>query len=184
MNASKTKIIVSAIWRRILIIAGYAIIAYFVLLGVLIVRDAKISGAYTPNYTALFFVLLFFIGIGMLFIFLSYKIKKRIKRFKTYVNIISCTGITSIDLLAHKTFQSIDYVFKDLQKMIDKKYFSNACINKEDHEIVIGSMCKNPCRQTNPAFTDPVRVRCTSCGAVNKKEKGTLDACEYCGSPI
>jgi len=48
INSLKTKIIASTLWHKILNIIGYMIIAYFILLGILIVRDAKASGAYTP----------------------------------------------------------------------------------------------------------------------------------------
>lgn len=184
MNSSKAKIIVSAIWSKILYIIGYAIIIYFVLLGFLIFYDAKTTGAYTPNYPALILVLLLFVGIGIASIFLSYSIKKRIKRFKSYVAVISCGGITSVDILAHKTFQSADYVYKDLQKMIDRKYFLDARLNKEDHEIVIGTVSKNPYTQTAPVYINPINVQCASCGAMNKKENGTTSICEYCGSVI
>ncbi len=184
MNTSnKTKVVASTILGKILSIIGYAIIIFYLIGFIAIISDSSsLDGA---DIGILFAMFILFFGIGFLFIIPGYKIKKRIKRFKTYVNIISSEGITSIDILAIKTSQSVDYVRRDLQKMIDKKYFPNAYIDRDNNEIVIGSIDKESYKQKESlAFIDPISVQCASCGATNKKENGTTSTCEYCGSPI
>jgi uncharacterized paraquat-inducible protein A len=83
--------------------------------------------------------------------------------------------------------QSLDFVMKDIQKMIDKKYFLNAYIDMRTNEIVLQR--KNVQAEFVPpsAVNTPVEmatVSCRSCGAVNSIQKGAAAECEFCGSPL
>jgi len=182
-TSNKTRVVASTILGKILSIIGYAIIIFYLIGFIALISDS--SSLDGVDMGILFAMFIPFFGIGLLFVIPGYKIKKRIKRFKAYVNTISSEGITSIDILAVKTSQSVDYVRRDLQKMIDKKYFPSAYIDRDNNEIIIGSIDKESYNQKQAlALIDPISVQCASCGATNKKEKGTTGTCEYCGSPI
>jgi ABC-type multidrug transport system fused ATPase/permease subunit len=183
LNSSKTKVVASTILGKILSVIGYAVIIFYLIGFIAIITEpGNLEGA---QMIVLLILWILFFTVGLLFIIPGYKIKKRIRRFKNYVTIISSENITSIDILATKTSQSVDYVRNDLQKMIDKKYFPNAYIDRDDNEIIIGSTDRQEhAQKTALVFADPVSVQCASCGAMNKKENGTTSTCEYCGSAI
>ncbi len=97
--------------------------------------------------------------------------------------LISVKHFTSLDLISNSVNQSVDFVRKDLQKMIDKKYFKDAHIDIENHEIVIAhTFSENPTQSKISVEVQP--VRCPCCGADNAKQNGDSSACEYCGSPL
>jgi len=113
------------------------------------------------------------------------QIKRRIRRFKRYVSLISAQGMTSLESIAASTKQSLDFVRNDLQKMITKKFFAHAAIDFATDSILIGgsgaSVAASPPAQTHaPAEYEP--FACPGCGATGKKMKGIPYDCEYCGS--
>lgn len=181
---SKAKVTAVTLWGKLLSIIGYVIIIFFIIgfIGVIYeISDANMTGS-AQNLAALIVTVLIFVSIGVFFILQGLKIKKRLKRFRTYVRIISTERITSIDLIALKLNQSIDFVRNDLQKMIDKKYFANAYIDKENNEIVISGLSFDTSDERE--ITNPEVVQCKSCGAMNTKQMGSAAKCQYCGSSI
>ncbi len=178
---SKAKVAAVTLWGKLLSIIGYAIIIFYLIGFFAIITDST-EPLDSSGWTVLFVFLFIFIGIGLLLIIPGYKIKKRLKRFRTYVAIISAERITSIDLIALKLNQSVDFVRNDLQKMIDKKYFANAYIDKENNEIVIAGLSFDSSDEREIA--NPEVVQCKSCGAMNTKQMGSAAQCQYCGSSI
>jgi len=176
---SKAKVTAATLWGKLLSIIGYIIIIFYIIGFITTISDPNID----HDFIVLFVLLIIFAGISLLFIIPGWKIKKRLKRFRTYVRIISTERITSIDLIALKLNQSIDFVRNDLQKMIDKKYFINAYIDKENNEIVIAGLSFDTSDEEQE-IENPEVVQCKSCGAMNTKQMGSAAQCQYCGSSI
>jgi predicted PurR-regulated permease PerM len=131
------------------------------------------------------------IAFGIFLIFKGYQIKQRIKRFKQYVSLISTKNMTSLENIAASTSQSLDFVKKDLQKMIDKKFFANAAIDVAANEVVIGGKTTSAAtsvsapQQTQTAAQSKLeKFTCSGCGASGTKPKGALSNCDYCGSTV
>lgn len=134
-------------------------------------------------------VLLIFLVVGTLLIAYGIKTKRRIQRFKKYVSIISLENEISLENIASSCSQSLDFVTKDLQTMINQKFFTNAYIDKNTNTIIL--------ERKNTAYThDTVKeaysvtsnnskaVTCKNCGASNNIIIGTIAECEFCGSAI
>ena len=175
MASSKVAVSFNAVCGKILSFLGYCIEA-FLLIGLI----AYISMG--ENVAAV--VCLLFMAIFSLFIITGIKIKRAIKRFNKYFALIS-NNTTSIDIIAMQTSQSVDFVRKDLQKMIDKKFFVQTYIDNNTNEIVVSgenSAAKPVSHQ--PPNAEMTAISCANCGAVNQIVKGGSANCEYCGSPM
>ena len=77
-----------------------------------------------------------------------------------------------IDNIASATQIPYEIVKKDLQEMINKKYFTHAYINESTRELIVK-------QYTVPAAT----ITCSCCGA-NNLVVGNIGECEYCGSKL
>jgi len=117
--------------------------------------------------------------IGALAVMRGVQIKGRIKRFRRYVDLISTQQMTSIGGLASNIRKPSDFVQKDLQTMIDKRFFTQTSINVATGEIIIHGM-------NNASLTpEPERLRvvvCKGCGATSQVVAGKVAECAYCGS--
>lgn len=175
-NSSRSAIIVSALLGKISSVIGYAIA---IVLGLPLV-----IGAFTGLPEIMF--VLFFMAIAAWLIVVGIKTKRRIKRFKKYIHIITGENHTSIENIAAITLQSVDFVAEDLQRMIDKKFFVNAHIDRRTNEIILqkrnGETWVTPVVNNKPA--EMMAVSCSGCGAINSIQKGTVGECEFCGSPL
>lgn len=181
MNSSKTAIVMSTIWSKFLNFVGYSLGFFTLMLIIFCFTDLQSEDTITA--------LIFFLFLEAICIFAVVKgtqIKKRIKRFKVYVGLISVERLTLIDEIAISTAQSVDFVAKDIQKMIDKKYFSSAHINKSTNQIIIGNLemsimqeaAGHPTQGSNEGLTN---IKCNGCGAINSVKEGLQNNCEYCG---
>lgn len=185
MNMEKTSqiaIITSRILGIVSSILGYAI--------AVVIGLPTIFGT-LPNVSTVIFVIVF-LAIAALLISHGIKTKRRIKRFKRYVNIISGKSQTSLENIASICSQSIDFVTNDIQKMINKKFFIDAYIDQNTNEIVFqnndNTVAKEAVIEDKPIKEDKlVKVKvitCKGCGASNSIPKGTTAQCEFCGSAI
>ncbi len=176
MTSSKVALSLNILWSRILTVVGYCLIG-FALIG-FIANISKLT-------VGVFIFCAILIMISLLLIIPAAKIKQRIARFKKYTELISMENTTSLDLIALKTSQSIDFVKKDMQTMIDKKFFVKAYINKDTNEIIISKESKTKAPISNQSTTKEVTpVSCNCCGAMNEIIRGEITNCEYCGSPL
>jgi len=180
MNTSKAAVAVSAIFGKISSVLGYA----FGLIGI-IGFSVEIS---ENRETSGFVIAVVFTALGVFLIIKGVQIKRRIRRFKRYVSLISTQQMKSLENIAASTSQSVDFVRNDLQKMINKKFFANASINAVTNEIVIGGMAAQPVWPA-PAQNTQYAVQpefemytCSGCGASGTKQKGVPGSCDYCGS--
>lgn len=182
MNTSKAAVVASAILGKLLSIIGYCG-ALFFLIGIIV---------FLSDFDPAPFIVCVIFMIGfILLIIKGSQIKRRIKRFKRYVSLISTQHMTSLDNIAASTSQSIDFVRNDLQKMIDKKFFANASINMSTNEIIIGGMMASapvsasaPQQAQTAIQSETEMFTCSGCGASGTKAKGVLGSCDYCGSTV
>lgn len=175
-NSSRSAIIASAILGKVSSVIGYAI--------AIVLGFPLVIGAFT-GLSEIMFVLVF-LAFAAWLIVVGIRIKRRIKRFKRYISIITVENQISIENIAAITLQSVDFVARDLQKMIDKKFFVNAHIDRRTNEIILqkrtGEAWVTPVVNNKPA--EMITVSCSGCGAVNSIQKGTVGECEFCGSPL
>lgn len=181
MNSSKTAVMLSTIWGKLLNFIGYSIGAFTLILIIYCLTDLK-----TPDTVVALYFFIFIAVLCVLAVITGTKIKKRIKRFKVYVGLISIEGITLIDEIAANTSQSVDFVTKDLQKMIDKRYFSSAHLSKNTNQIIIGHtemsrMQSNTGHGLQDEAGELANIKCSGCGAVNSVRLDQKSNCEYCG---
>ena len=201
MNLSKVVVVANSTIGNALYIFG-GIFTFFPLFGFIVFA---IQGNININDVILLLVIL---AASVSSIVKGTQIKRRVDRFKQYVSLISREKINSIDQIAVATNQSADFVRKDLQKMIDKRFFANAFIDTATNNIIIVGGQTAPETSTNTEYTAPPSasvqnlartapvlsqnvvqatmeaVDCSGCGASATKLKGTQSSCEYCGSLI
>lgn len=193
MNSSKTRVVTSSIVGKICSVIGYVYAVYtvFGLIGCIAMQG---SGSADFPIESILVTLPIAIGISAFFIYKGISIKNRIKRFKNYIHIISFENIRSMQNIAARTNKPVNFVLKDLQKMIRKKYFQNAFIDMRTGEIIINIANSNIQQQKQNAMpfkmnnvnnvNSKEKVECPGCGALNTKVKGSAASCEYCGSSI
>jgi len=187
MKASKAAVVVRGILGKIASIFGYFFLV-ITLFGFIDIAEQLASGDTEEIVSNISFTL-FFLAVGVLLVVTGSRIKRRNRRFRRYVSLISAQNLTSIDSIAAATSLSVSFVRQDIQKMIDKKFFANASIDLANNRIVI-------CKSVEPGQTF-VSVQgqgaiegefevfnCTGCGAAGTSRKGVHVNCEYCGSVI
>lgn len=194
-NKSKTALIVSQIIEKVQLILGILILGFFGLGTIGGLTDEELG-----SDTAFLVTMIIFDLIGVLLIVLSRLRHKLIKNFKKYVSMLSNDPTGSIANLAAALGTSEANVNSNLEKMIKKKYFSNAYIDKAQNRIVLPNHVAAPAAQpaetvhtsanaapsasVNAGASEMTTVICKGCGGVNTVPKGGVAECEYCGSGI
>lgn len=180
-NNSKSAVIISTIGGKISSIIGWVVTVFFALIIIFGITSPDEVGK-----TAGLILSFIFLIIGILNIRVGIKTKKRIRRFKKYITIISVEKTNSIENIAAATSQSVDFVINDIKVMINKKYFANAYIDLNSKEIVFRNKPMKAEENVNKETmsVEYVIVTCNGCGATNKLIKGQHGECEFCGSPI
>lgn len=176
MNTSRGAVVAYSVLGKFLSVIGYIGAFTFFVAAFALLSESEPEG---------FIVGLVFTAVFIFLIVKGSQLKRRNKRFKRYIHLISKERITSLTGLASRTKRKVEFVRKDLQKMIDRKYFLQAHIDYQRDEILIGSQDgaeeRQPVQQT-PIVTET--VKCSGCGAANARQKGKIINCEYCGSLI
>jgi hypothetical protein len=95
--------------------------------------------------------------------------------------LISAHHTTSLDNIAAATGQTVDFVRKDLQNMINRRFFAHAVIDPDTNQIIIGAQMA-PEQGAGPAQLEA--FTCPGCGATGQKPRGAPGNCDYCGSAI
>lgn len=175
-RTSKSAIVINRIVGIISSILGYTLTTLFVL--VLLTGSSK-----TKSTTIVFIILL---ALSVYLIIFGIKTKKVIKRFRKYVNIISMENETSIENIATACSESTDFVTKNLQEMINRKFFTSAYIDKNANRIILerkNTTAANEAVNNNKTVKFKVTT-CKNCGASNRIPVNTASECEFCGSAI
>jgi len=178
-TGSRVAVVVSTIMGKVLSILGYGI----AILGLLIIITFVTDG----DYADLHIFIIVLVIPGVILIILGARIKRRIRRFRTYVSIIT-GGMDSLDIIAVQTKRAPDFVVSDIQMMINKRYFSNAIIDFVNNRVIMLGRPTPTDMHVPPTPTNYQSVfknaTCSGCGANHIKEQGEVVTCEYCGSPI
>jgi hypothetical protein len=175
-HSSRSAIVISTIKGKVASFFGYTLAVPVGL--VLIFEPATDAGT---NITSLIVI-----GFGVLLIYYGIKIKKRLRRFKNYIQIITTENTTSLKSIAGKTSQSVDFVMKDIKEMTYKKYFVDAYIDENAYEIVLKNRENNvnSVQVENNIASEMITVTCKGCGAANSVSVGKSNECEFCGSNL
>ena len=123
-----------------------------------------------------------FLIIGLLFLYGSYRSRKRVSHFRIYVNILSDQPSMAVSELSQKTGFPEETVLCELQGFIDRGFFCEAYIDRAAGRIVFPSM-ERKLRQEEEKRQD-VRVVCPTCGGGNTLKSGTVGHCIYCKNLI
>lgn len=191
-NQTKTKLILSTIVEKVQLILGIVIVLFFGLMTVAGLTDEELSSDKAFIVVAIVMDL-----IGVLLIVLSAIRHQLIKNFKKYVALLSNDPTGSISNLASALGTEKETVIKNLDKMIKKKYFANAYIDRDQNRLCFPNREQAPLTGTAPhqrelnvpqsapaASPQMTTVICRGCGGVNAVQKGCVAECEYCGSSI
>lgn len=173
LNNSKAAIVVSKMVSFVQLVIGYCLAIMFGFVAIFSMFDHNEDGV------AVIIILWIITLIGLAFIIAGNKRKKSIKEFKRYVTFLSGDSTGSILNLASVAGTTQDIIIKNLDFMIQKKYFTNAYINRDTNCIIIGNV-GSMVKET----VEYVTFTCKNCGGINKIEKGKVGECDYCGSPV
>jgi len=173
MEASKSAVMKDTVKGKVFSVIGYLFAAFFLL------YILGSSETFFDNIVGTLIAGIFLFVPAVFFILKGIKIKRTIKRYKTYVSFISTQDIASVDRIATLTEQPVGFVRNDLQNMINNKYFSDAVIDLASDEIVI--------RSRSADITENFgydTFKCPACGGSSKIKKGEPRICGYCGSAV
>ena len=133
-------------------------------------------------------MLMIFGGGGAFALYKAYSYIKKGTKYNRYVSIINSSNDTLIDNIAAAYPTSFEQAAKDLQSMLDDGYFMNAYVDLNRRELIMPpkattvNVAVN--QNTSPSYGQPTSVKCKNCGATNTVVPGTVNECEYCGSPL
>ena len=180
MKTSKLAVAANSVLGKIMSIVGYSLGIFMLLLLIIGVPQVE-EGAVG---IAVFCIII--IACCALAVLKGIQIKRRIKRFKQYVALISGQHMSSLENIAASTNKTVDFVKKDLRKMINLKFFAQARIDSVSNEIIIIGANANANAMPNQmqAGVELEEYICPGCEAVGHKPKGGTATCDYCGSVV
>jgi hypothetical protein len=169
----------------------------FIALGVFgIFSTATDTQEFSMKVQNIIFHIIFWGGIGYLFLSKAKRLIKKSELFQKYNSAIGMNYISDIDAIAKVVSVNYNKAVKDLQEMITYGYFGDGYINQAQRELVVPYRKVNytrvehvqiqpeaPIPQEAPKPTIKV-VACSSCGANNTVTTGIVSECEFCGSPM
>lgn len=131
-------------------------------------------------------------GGGIWLIIASAKKQRLIKLFRQYQAIMADGLGNSIIHIARTTGTEENIVMKNMQKLIDKRYFGKAYIDLRSGCVRLLGQQQNEKAGSEPFSEQPtarpgvqvIAVTCECCGGVSNIAKGHTGKCEYCGAPI
>jgi len=185
MDSSKVALAGSAAIGKVASVIGYILGSFAAIAVIVMITDEDLGSDAMLGFVIILAVL---VPISAFCIAKGIQVKRRIRRFRKYVSLISLNHMTALENLAASTNTSVDFVRKDLAKMINKRFFTNASIDNAANEIVIGSISMGPFSPmqvqagANPQPVETVVFKCEGCGATGSKPRGAVGVCEYCGS--
>lgn len=190
MNNSKVAVAVSKTVSIVQMLCGIAALFMFGICTIVYLTDKEFA---SETGIAFLIVCLAFDALGVWLITLSRKKTKLIKEFKKYVTAISHDPNGYIPDIAASLGTSEDVVKNNIELMIEKKFFSNAFIDKNSNCIVLANRQAVQAVSTAPSYNaantsafeaEMVTVKCSACGGINTIAKGQCGECDYCGSAI
>ena len=177
-NISNVKVKASAVFGKIAALIGYPLGVIFLIM-LLAYQDEKSADVIVVKMVS-FCILL----ICLFLIKTSIQTKRQIARFKKYTAFIYGQQISSLDEIAKSTSLPVDFVKRDLQKMISKGFFTDLEIDMDDNKVIAGSKTAQAQAAMQAKMDKFEKFTCPSCGGSGVKPKGEQKACEYCGNII
>lgn len=131
-------------------------------------------------------VAIFMALIGVFFIWVGRRIKRRIKSYYIYAPILDADPKKSIESLASSLGLTTEKIKVDIASMISNGFFPNCYLDTIDNclKYKTPNSIGETTFLTSSNSTKYVTVVCKGCGATNKILSGTVSECEYCGSHI
>ncbi len=111
-------------------------------------------------------VVVLLLAIGVFMIWHGFGKAKRIQRLKRYEDIIVEQNIKELDEIAKCIGRPIDFVTKDIQRLLNENYFKDCRIDLKQRILIVGISRT---------------IFCSSCGAKNTTSNSK---CRFCGSPL
>jgi len=173
MKLEKSAAAVNSVLGSVLRKFGYIVGALSLICVIFAIADQSAAGAYEALIVFLIILILCLIAIMT-----GTRIKRRFARFRQYVSLISLKDTTSIDDIAASFGKPVEFIKKDLQDMIKRKYFANAVLDLATNKIIINAGMTSGSSEAFEVYL------CPNCGATGKKRQYRLEHCDYCGSPI
>ena len=127
-------------------------------------------------------------GAGAFTLYKAHSYIKKGTKYNRYVSIINNSNDTLIDTIAAAYPTTYEKAAKDIQAMINDGYFMNAYIDLNRRELMMpqNAVSVHTTVNQNPTHIEaqPTSIECKNCGATNTIVPGTVNECEYCGSPL
>ena len=125
------------------------------------------------------------LSLGLFLIYRFYRIQKLISRFRLYVSILSNQSSMSIYALSQTAGFPEQQVAKELQTMIDRRFFADAYIDRGKRCLVFPLMEQEAKKETTESDDDLyVTTVCPICGGSNRVVSGKNNRCMYCDNII
>ncbi|MCC0685096.1 5-bromo-4-chloroindolyl phosphate hydrolysis family protein [Clostridioides sp. ZZV15-6383] len=133
-NFSKKSVLINSFLSKFFKIVGWGLVGLFTLSALVLSTISIIIGwaVILPIQVCAVFLI-----IGGVCIFKGKRLGDQISRYKRYCTIINNRNIIPVELIAESTSKSLNFIIKDVQKMIDKNYFINTYIDKRNNQIVL-----------------------------------------------
>ena len=140
---------------------------------------------------------LFYIAGGAALIYFGIKNKKKVERYKGYIELVANQKVYSIDTIANTMNVTYDLAKEEIGKLISKGSFRGATINELTRSIDIvqvqqpvrmqpamQAMAQNMINgymESAPVSAANVTATCPGCGGTMAAQKGATVECDYCG---
>jgi hypothetical protein len=118
-------------------IVGYILGSFFTLGLMIDIFDNQPPPVNSVWFNIIKYLILF--ALSGFCIYSGIAIKRQIKRYKNYDDLISNRNITSIQIIAEINDQSINFTTIDIQKMIYSGYLKNMVVDTKQGKILIGN---------------------------------------------
>ncbi|MCR4749479.1 MAG: hypothetical protein K5877_06805 [Lachnospiraceae bacterium] len=134
---------------------------------------------------------LFYVAGGAALIYYGMKNKKKVERYKGYIDLVANQQIYSLDTISSTMNVSYDVVKNEINTLISKGTFRGANINELSRCIEMNLVSEQPAAQgfINGVFegvgasasNQTVTATCPGCGGTMAAIKGATVECDYCG---
>ena len=134
---------------------------------------------------------LFYVAGGAALIYYGLKNKKKVERYKGYIDLVANQQIHSLDTISSTMNVSYDVVKNEISTLISKGTFRGATINELSRSIEMSAVQEQPASQgfingvlENVGVSSSnvtVTATCPGCGGSMAAPKGATVECDYCG---
>ena len=180
----RASVVAKYIFGKIMLVIG-SLFAAFTGTPLIIFAIADLSEMDMSELIVIINGMLIVFAASLCLMFFGSHIYRKMKRYKKYVSFMQTQNRTPIEYLANCVRKSDDFVRKDLEKMISKKYFTNVVINTATDEIIICETADHaPAYQpAHEAAAPNPQHRAASTGNDNRgNNPAPGNFCIYCGT--